>query len=256
MSNIQIISIIIAFIFLALSITFVTMWVYKDAKQRGHPAGMWALLVVISGNFIGLILYLLIVRKQKNVICVHCGSTTNIQGSYCSNCGKEIEMEAVTIQEKKYKKNNGLLFASIGCIILIFVTIGIFMFSTFNSPGFISNRQSSSYTGRGTNTFARDVRQNSSGDIWNLSFSEATAGFSFSNTYNATSKPQTISIDARGTGSIQLIVTQGKVSITETIEEGIFIFDMSAFDTGRISLQIICIDNVSNFTGRIDLVTN
>lgn len=223
-------------VFALLATSFAGIWVYKDAKQRGLPAGMWVLLVVLSGNFIGLILYLLVGRKQAHGVCDKCGSATNIQGAFCHVCG-----ERINAPERIIKQNNGLLFACIACIVLVFASLGISIYSNFTAGGFASNRQYS-YLSYGPGGFAKKVSQSSSGNTWEFSFEETSDGYKLSKTYNAESQPVSLSVDIHCAGSIQLIVTQNWVSINETLVEGVYHYDMKDFESGKIRMELVNID--------------
>ena len=104
---------------------FVIVWVYRDAERRGMNGLLWALLVLI-GNIIGLLIYL-IVRSdgipsfkegaatqacpscQKEVdtsfvfcpycaarlqsVCPKCGKPTEENWQVCPHCGKKLKEE-------------------------------------------------------------------------------------------------------------------------------------------------------------------
>lgn len=235
-------------VFALLATTFAGIWVYKDAKQRGLPAGMWVLLVVLSGNFIGLFLYLLVGRKQERGVCNKCGAVTNIQGAFCSVCGEK----AIT-SERIIKRNSGFLFACVACIVLVFVSLGMSLYFNFTANGFAFNKQYS-YLTYNSGGFAKNVSQSSSGNIWEFSFDEVSGGYALSNTYSAASEPVLLNIDIQCTGSIQLIVTQDGVSINETLEEGNYNYDMKDFASGKIRMKLVNVD-ATNLSGKIDVET-
>ena len=120
-----------AVIFAVMAVVIVSIWVYKDAKQRGLSAGMWTFLVVLSGTFIGLILYLLIGRKQRYGVCDKCGAAINIQGAFCPKCG-----ETIVESKRIVTKNKGLLYVSIAFVTLVFVLIGIGIYTYRTVGGF------------------------------------------------------------------------------------------------------------------------
>ena len=237
---------IMAVVFLLLSVTFASAWVYKDAKQKGLQAGLWALLVVLSGNFIGLILYLLIGRKQERRACQHCGVATSTQGTFCSACGKEN-----TASNSITQANKGLLFACIACIALAFIAFLLCFYSAFASDGFAFERQFSAYH-YGPNGSSKNVSQKSSGSTWELSYNEASGGYTFEKTYNAGTEPLSLSVSIRCSGSVQLIVTQNGTSINKTLMEGSFIFDMTGFSPGKINVKIVNID-ASDFSSTLEI---
>lgn len=237
---------IMAAAFLLASVVFAAAWVYKDAKQKRLQAGLWTLLVVLSGNFIGLILYLLIGRKQEQRICQRCGASTNMQGTFCSVCGEEI-----IVKNQSTKANKGLLFTCIACIVLAFISLGFCLYSTFGADGFTFERQYGAYN-FGANGSSKNVSQKSSDNTWELSFDEASGGYVFEKTYTSAIEPLSLSVDIQCNGFVQLIVTQNDVSINETVGDGNYIFDMTSFNSGKISIKIINID-ASNFSGILEM---
>ncbi|MCK4836634.1 MAG: zinc ribbon domain-containing protein [Candidatus Aminicenantes bacterium] len=78
----------------------VIVWVYRDAERKGMNGLLWALLVLI-GNLIGLIIYLIIrteSRQQKpqppegNFIdCPHCNERIQDKFAFCPNCGEMLK---------------------------------------------------------------------------------------------------------------------------------------------------------------------
>jgi len=235
-----------AVVFMLLSMVSAGTWVYKDARQRGLQAGMWTLLVVLSGNFIGLILYLLIGRKQERAVCEHCGAGINTQGTFCPVCG-----EKNTVSSNAAKTNKSLLFICIACIVLAFISLGVCIYSVFAAEGFTYQRQYSSYN-YGSNGSGKNISQKSSGDIWELSFDEASGGYTFEKTYKTETELSSLSVDISCTGTVQLIVTQNGATINETIGEGSLSYDMTDFREGKINLKIVNID-ASMFSGTLEI---
>jgi hypothetical protein len=241
-----------------LSVVFSAVWVYRDAKKRGLPAGLWAFLVVASSNFLGLILYILIGRKQERIICGHCKMPTG-QSEFCSKCGKELksaDSDSFANQEN-VKTSWGLLIASIACIALTFIMTGVLIVSIFfPSDGFIMNNTQSSYQyNLLDDASARSVRQNSSGDTWEISFREASEGYTFTNYYRAKTQPSRLELDINYSGSVRLTVSQVDVSITEIVTEGLHEFDMSVFSTGRIKIEIMNLSDGRDYSGILTIIS-
>lgn len=86
----------------------VLIWVYRDAEKRGMSGILWLLLVLI-GNFIGLLVYA-IVRSETGVRrpngsgagpapppsgpagrCPHCGKPVATEHAFCPSCGKSLK---------------------------------------------------------------------------------------------------------------------------------------------------------------------
>lgn len=71
---------------------FLGIWTYKDAKERGLPAGLWTFLVVLfSKDFLGIILYLLIGRRDSKFTCPACSEKTPVKANFCKECGAPVD---------------------------------------------------------------------------------------------------------------------------------------------------------------------
>lgn len=250
-TNIFIVFLISTLLFMILSVVFISIWVYRDAKQRGLQAGLWTVLVLLGGNFIGLIIYLLIGRKQQMVICEGCGGKTAIGSSFCPVCGGKLADDRA---KESFKSNKHLITICIICIVLSFVSFGAFLLTNFStgSAGFRSNNQYSYYSWNAKG-FARKVSQKSSGSTWRLSFEEVSEGYTFSKIYTAVSKPLMLSVDVESCmGTLDLLISQGNNSIRETLgpDSGVSEFDLSGFQSGDISIQLLNI-NAGVFSGTI-----
>lgn len=228
-----------------MAVVFVSIWVYKDAKQRGLSAGMWTFLVVLSGTFIGLILYLLIGRKQRYCVCDKCGAAINIQGAFCPKCG-----ETIVESKRIVTKNKGLLYVSIAFVTLVFVLIGIGIYTYRTVGGFAPLYKYEIHSGNISGS-VKNVTINSFDDTWTFSYDEATEGYTISNIYNATAKPTALSIEITGDGSfyvnmkceegdLTLIISQGKVEKNIELLSGLAgTFDMSDFREGLIKMVLV-----------------
>ena len=62
---------------------FVIVWVYRDAERRGMNGVLWALLVLI-GNIIGLLIYLIV--RSDSIPALKAGHETQA----CPSCQKEV----------------------------------------------------------------------------------------------------------------------------------------------------------------------
>jgi uncharacterized membrane protein YhaH (DUF805 family) len=90
----------------------VIVWVYRDAERKGMNGLLWALLVLI-GNLIGLIIYLIIrteSRQQKygaeeNVVeCPGCHERIQEKFAFCPNCGEMIKPQCPKCQASIQKE--------------------------------------------------------------------------------------------------------------------------------------------------------
>jgi len=89
----------LSFLFLILWIV-VIVWVYRDAERRGMNGVLWALLVLI-GNVIGLIIYLILRTdyapgdqnraKSTGIKCPSCKKPVGGDFAYCPHCGHSLK---------------------------------------------------------------------------------------------------------------------------------------------------------------------
>jgi ABC-type transport system involved in multi-copper enzyme maturation permease subunit len=92
-TSISFFSLVLLFIWLA-----VIVWIYRDAERRGMNGVLWALLVLI-GNIIGLLIYLIVrtddlPQREKNVEtrpCPSCQKYAASTFSFCPHCGSRME---------------------------------------------------------------------------------------------------------------------------------------------------------------------
>lgn len=92
-SSFSLMSLVLLIIWIA-----VIVWVYRDAERRGMNGILWALLVLI-GNLIGLLIYL-IVRSDasretgttpKSRACPECKQPVGLNYSFCPHCGSNLQ---------------------------------------------------------------------------------------------------------------------------------------------------------------------
>jgi len=81
---------------------FVIVWVYNDAERRGMSGILWALLVLV-GNIIGLIIYLIIRSGAEAGVgpasplqpsqrrCPACSNAIRDDFLHCPHCGAELK---------------------------------------------------------------------------------------------------------------------------------------------------------------------
>ena len=76
----------------------VIVWVYRDAERRGMNGVLWALLVLI-GNIIGLLIYLIVrsdvlpasQRSPSTQTCPECNQEIGQGYAFCPHCGKRLK---------------------------------------------------------------------------------------------------------------------------------------------------------------------
>jgi RNA polymerase subunit RPABC4/transcription elongation factor Spt4 len=84
-------------LFLILGIVIV-FWVYRDAERRGMSGVLWALLVLV-GNIIGLIIYLIVrneefprrISDEPIQSCPSCGKAVPQHFAFCPHCGARLK---------------------------------------------------------------------------------------------------------------------------------------------------------------------
>ena len=136
---------------------------------------------------------------------------------------------------------------------LAVVSLGTIICFAINSEGFsflkLYNYHYDSLSGSGNR-----IRQSGSGNKWTFSYDEAYGGYALTQTYNAKSKPVSLSVDISCTGTVQLKIMQIGASITETLGEGSYHYDMADFKTGRIRMKLINVD-ATDLSGKIVMET-
>ncbi len=89
----------------------VVVWVYRDSERRNMNGVLWALLVLI-GNLIGLLIYL-IVRSdnlpsqrafQAHQTCADCQKTIPVTCTFCPHCGIKLQPECPACKESIEKE--------------------------------------------------------------------------------------------------------------------------------------------------------
>lgn len=203
--------------------------------------------VVIAGLLISSVTLGVQFISANAPICDSCGAKVNKKSSFCPKCGSK-----VTIKNNNLMKGKAMLISSVACLVLAVISIFFFKHMATNIDGFVIEKNYMSYH-EGTDGIIKNVSQSSSDYTWSLSFEEVPHDYAFEKIYNAKINPSSLSIEiSRCTGSVQLIVMQGRVSITESIEKGNYTFDLSELNTGTIDIKIIS-NGASDFSGTLTL---
>ena len=93
-------------------IVFLGIWTYKDAKEKGLNAVLWTLVVVLgSQHLIGLLLYILVGRKNAKITCPECSAQTSAKAQYCEQCGKAIDRAKLPVPHSAKKWLTAMLAA-------------------------------------------------------------------------------------------------------------------------------------------------
>ena len=67
------------------------VFVYRDAKDRGMNALLWACIAALCPSFLGLIAYLLVRGNYSNWKCPRCGGTVRETFAACPQCGAKLK---------------------------------------------------------------------------------------------------------------------------------------------------------------------
>lgn len=142
-------------------LAFMGIWTYFDARKKGLNPLLWTFIVLLGQNFIGLIIYLLVGRKEEKIFCYNCKTIGLKRSKYCHNCGVEFERET----KPKIEKTNRFLIAFIISVVIFVVsTVGFALSLVFDENLPIWNGVS---IGKVENNFGKkwDVSFKTSGEI-------------------------------------------------------------------------------------------
>ena len=112
-------------IFRILSIVFIGVWTYRDAKNKNNKDYIiWTIVSMIVPYYLGVLLYILVGRKTSKTLCKNCHRYTDSDKPYCAYCGSEIECKE---QEISFKNNNtwailSVIFLALSIIVPMFIT--------------------------------------------------------------------------------------------------------------------------------------
>lgn len=83
---------------LLILVIVIVFWVYRDAERRNMNGILWALLVLV-GNIVGLIIYLIVRSEEfpRRAVtdpmqsCPSCGKAVAITFAFCPHCGARLK---------------------------------------------------------------------------------------------------------------------------------------------------------------------
>ena len=208
-------------------VIFISLWVYKDAKSKGLNGALWVLIVIFTQNFIGLILYFLIGRKEERINCTSCNQPIRKNSKYCNFCGKEVVYEAAPKKQNSFtKKYLTLIIVSIMVWIIAF---GGFMFTIFTDKNLAI-----------MDGVSIGSMENSWGNKWNVSFK--ASGMSFNNVIKITdNKPKTLYVKGNcKEGILTLYIIKDNIikSVDLTEQNDYIAVDLSDFGNGKVKLEL------------------
>jgi len=225
---IGIILISLAFIALFSILVFLGIWTYKDAKSRGLNALLWTLVVILGSNsMLGLLLYILIGRRESKITCPECAEKTSSKAVYCEHCGKTIDRSRV-IPGASAKK--WLIAILVAFLIFIFGFGGGIAVLALNdaNPGLLPNTS----IGKVETGFF---------DTWKLTYYASTETMK-KTIYINENGPKTLYFKGScEEGTMRLVVIMGDeiqtFDVSGQTEENMI--DISAYDTQSVTLQLI-----------------
>lgn len=81
----------IPIIFLFLATILFGIWVYRDAKAHGENGLLWLFVVILVPNGLGVVLYLLLVKRDQKKLCPKCGTYNPLTNKHCGSCGEDLD---------------------------------------------------------------------------------------------------------------------------------------------------------------------
>ncbi len=117
---------------------FMGLWVYRDAKNRGLEAGMWALIAMVAPNLIGLLLYFILGRGKTQVLCRSCGSKAPCAARYCPQCGQPMTVENIEQAAPKQSAKGPLVCMAVffSIFVISLAAMGILSFTNGGMASF------------------------------------------------------------------------------------------------------------------------
>lgn len=210
------------------SVVLMAVWVYRDAKSRGLEAGVWTLVVVVVPSLMGLLLYLLVGRREGRRPCPACGAMTPEASAFCGRCGAELPREERPVRARAVGR--GPLVAAIAGIVLVIV-LGIgFIVALAAADGF-----------DWTPSVSTVYVENSWGDQWSVKWHYTNKGARDSFTIGADG-PKTLTFTGRcDEGPLTLRIYQGEVARTFDLSGGGEVqgdLELSVFQPGKVYLEL------------------
>ncbi|GAA0715778.1 hypothetical protein GCM10008904_32980 [Paraclostridium ghonii] len=222
----MIVWIIIFLGFMIVSLIFLGLWTYRDAKNRGLNAKLWTLIVLLVPNLIGLLIYFLVGRKSTMIKCLNCCNDTPKSSKYCMNCGDLISINKVD----NTKSTSKFMVGFVVCFIVsIMAWMGIFI-TLIKSEGLEVKE--------GVSIFLLET--NSKND-WEISYYKSSDKFT-KNIDLKESSPSNLNVNAScEQGNLYLTLEQGDKKEVFDISntEGAKNIDLRKFNDGKLDLKLI-----------------
>lgn len=219
------------------------IWIYRDACKRGIEPLLW-IVVFLCSQGIGLILYLLVGRKNRSIQCQNCGKILPKEAQYCMNCGQTIDGGSVSVKIQTDPRSNILMGIILGLMaISIVVSIGLTL------SRFVDKQYDFKHTTVFTGFYMTKDAKMSDRD-WTIEAKKimldgkANATFDF-----AQGVPKLLSIQSTcDQGKLILHLEQGEVKQSVDITEfnNLTMYELKDFKPGEIKVSVEH-QNVKNF---------
>ncbi|GAA0123593.1 MAG: hypothetical protein KID00_09940 [Clostridium argentinense] len=216
-------------LFVILSLVFLGIWTYKDAKSRGLDGRMWTAIVILIPNLIGLLIYFLVGRNQVYIECDKCKRKIQQNSRYCMNCGNEVTNiynNYSSVERKSIKK---YMVGFISCIVIFVMIFICFIVTMIRNP---EMEFSSGYSIM--------LVQTNIGDKWSISFSTSTETFSKTIKIKE-GAPKKIYVEftcEEGEAHLTLKQYDKEKKFQLTNKKNIYEIDLSEFNDGKLKLYL------------------
>lgn len=239
-----------SFIFALVFFGCICTWVYKDSVIRGQNGFLWALIMLVTTPFVGLIVYF-ISRKDEMINCKSCNNRISKRANYCEHCGIMIENNSQSInslygnKDLEYKVKNKeehvmtkanrnirlIVVGTIGAMLMT-VCLVAFMIIAFTSDSFID--KSIWNTGVISSSY-----ENKIGNEWKLNFKSASNGYRKRDTLKIKDGDQFLYAEVEcGEGELLLYIEQGskqEIIDVSNLEQPL-VYPLNDFEKGKITV--------------------
>jgi len=205
---------------------FLAIWTYRDAKEKGLNAVLWTLVVVLgSQHLIGLLLYILVGRRNAKIICPECSAQTAAKAQYCGQCGKAIDREKLPVPRSAKKWLTAMLAAFL--VFVVGMGSGIAVMIANNAVPAI-----------GENISIGKI-QNDFGNKWNASYASSTETLTKTIGLNENGPKVLYFTGSCTEGSMLLIVKTDKEITTYPVTGQKIEITLDSSETGSVTLELI-----------------
>lgn len=221
------------------AVALMAMWVYRDAKSRGLEAGVWTLVVVLVPSLMGLLLYLLVGRRESRRLCPACGAMVPETNAFCGYCGAELSREEGAPRAKAVGKGP-LIAAVVGVVLVVILGVGL-VIALASVDGF-----------DWTPSVSTVYVENSWGDQWSVKWHYTNKGARTSFTIGSEGPEKLTFTGSCGEGPLILRIYQGEVERTFDLSGGGEVrgeAELAAFQPGKVYLEL---DNGSGEGKNVD----